>query len=182
MKYSLIYADPPWTYRDSADDGARGACHKYQTMSLHDICRLPIDKIAAENCLLAMWWVPTMPAEALKVMDAWGFRLATIKGFTWHKETKNGKSKIGMGHYTRANTEDCLFAVRGKWAGMRKDAGVRQYISAPIRAHSQKPDEAADRLVRLVGDVPRIELFARTERAGWDRWGNECESTPGVLV
>lgn len=78
-KYTLIYADPPWTYRDKANDGKRGAGHKYQTMTLLDICRLPVWELAAENCLLAMWWVPTMPLEALKVVEAWGFRLMTMK-------------------------------------------------------------------------------------------------------
>jgi N6-adenosine-specific RNA methylase IME4 len=181
MTYPLIYADPPWTYNDKANDGARGAGHKYPTMTVRDICRLPVWDLAADDCLLAMWWVPTMPLEALKVIDAWGFRLATMKGFTWHKTTAKGKEKIGMGHYTRANTEDCLFAIRGRWVGRRVSAGVRQFITAPVRAHSQKPDEATDRLVQLVGDVPRVELFARVVRPGWDRWGNEVESTPGVL-
>lgn len=184
MTYPLIYADPPWTYRDSADDGARGACHKYATMTVEDICHLPVWNIAAPDCLLAMWWVPTMPEEALMVMRMWGFRLATMKGFTWHKTTKTRREKMGMGHYTRANTEDCLFAVRGRWAGRRIDAGVRQFISAPIREHSRKPDEAADRLVQLVGDVPRIDLFARATRPGWDVWGNEAPGSiamPGAI-
>lgn len=178
-KYSLIYADPGWSYRDSADDGSRGACHKYTTMSVEDICRLPVWALAAPACLLAMWWVPTMPDDALLVMRMWGFRLATMKGFTWHKTTRAGKTKFGMGHYTRANTEDCLFAVRGRWAGRRLDAGISQFISAPIREHSRKPDEAADRLVRLVGDVPRVELFARASRPGWDVWGNQA---PGSIA
>lgn len=78
-KYTLIYADPPWTYRDKAKDGERGAGHKYQTMNVLDICRLPVWELAAENCLLAMWWVPTQPLEALRVVEAWGFRLMTMK-------------------------------------------------------------------------------------------------------
>ncbi len=115
-KYTLIYADPPWVYRDKAADGNRGAGFKYPVMSVLDICRLPVWDLAAENCLLAMWWVPTQPLEALKVVEAWGFRLMTMKGFTWIKcgSRQPDKLVMGMGHMTRANSEDCLFAVKGK--------------------------------------------------------------------
>ena len=82
MKYSLIYADPPWTYNDKCADGKRGAGFKYPTMTVADICRLPVWELAADSCLLAMWWVPTQPEEALQVMRSWGFRLMTMKGFT----------------------------------------------------------------------------------------------------
>jgi len=98
-----------------------------------------------------------------------------MKGFTWHKRTKHGKSHIGMGHWTRGNTEDCLFAVRGKPKPVNH--GVRQFIEAPRGKHSEKPPEARERLVLLMGDVPRIELFAREAVPGWDVWGLEVEST-----
>lgn len=113
-KYTLIYADPPWVYRDKAADGNRGAGFKYPVMSVLDICRLPVWDLADENCLLAMWWVPTQPLEALKVVEAWGFRLMTMKGFTWIKcgSRQPDKLVMGMGHMTRANSEDCLFAVK----------------------------------------------------------------------
>lgn len=174
MKYQIIYADPPWQYRDKCNAGERGACHKYDVMDLSAIKALPVADLAADDCLLAMWWVPPMPHEALQVVEAWGFKLKTMKGFTWHKQTKNGKSHFGMGHWTRANTEDCLFAVRGK--PKRVCAGVRQFIDAPIGRHSEKPEEARTRLVQLIGDIPRIELFARAKPEGWDVWGNEVES------
>ena len=123
-KYTLIYADPPWVYRDKAADGERGAGFKYPVMNVLDICRLPVWDLAAEDCLLAMWWVPTQPVEALKVVEAWGFKLMTMKGFTWHKTNKHkGNSAIGMGHMTRANSEDCLFAVRGQLPA-RMDASI----------------------------------------------------------
>jgi N6-adenosine-specific RNA methylase IME4 len=173
VKFQIIYADPPWNYRDKANAGKRGASHKYPCMTLEDLMMLPVAAIAAKDCLLAMWWVPPMPAEALSLVKAWGFTLKTMKGFTWHKLTKHGRSHFGMGHWTRANTEDCLFAVRGKPA--RINAGVRQFIEAPIRKHSQKPDEARDRLVQLMGNVPRAELFAKQRHAGWSAWGNEIQ-------
>lgn len=117
--------------------------------------------------------VPAMPDEALKFVRSHGFRLATMKGFTWIKTTANGKEHFGMGHYTRANSEDCLFAMRGKWTELRKSRSVRQIVTAQVRAHSQKPDEVRDRLVELCGDVPRIELFARSRHEGWDAWGDQ---------
>ena len=174
-KYRLIYADPPWTYDDKANAGQRGSGYKYSTMSIEEICAMKVAGITAIDCLLAMWWVPTMPLEALRVVEAWGFTMKTMKGFTWHKMTKNGKSHIGMGNYTRANTEDCLFAIKG--APGRRDAGVRQFISAGIGRHSAKPPEARDRLVKLVGDVPRVEMFARQSTDGWDVFGDEVEDS-----
>ena len=176
MKYDLILADPPWVYRDKGNAGKRGASHKYPVMHVNDICRLPIWEIAnPESCLLAMWWVPTQPREALKVIDMWGFRLVTMKGFTWHKTNpKKGNSAIGMGHLTRANSEDMLFAVRGKFPH-RLDASIIQHVTAPRGRHSEKPAVFRDLLVKLVGDIPRIELFARQSPQGWHTWGNECD-------
>lgn len=177
MKYNLIYADPPWTYRDKCHSGERGAGYKYKLMTLSDLCDLRpfIDSIAADDCLLAMWWVPPQPAEALALVEAWGFKFKTMSGFTWRKLTKNGKEHFGMGNWSRANAESCLFATRGK--PKRVSAGVRSMISAPVREHSRKPDEVRDRLVQLMGDVPRIELFARQQTEGWSVWGLEVESS-----
>ena len=176
--FHLIYADPPWTYHESCDSGNRGACHKYPVMTLDALCALDVSAIAAPDCLLAMWWVAPMPAEALELVQSWGFTLKTMKGFTWHKRTKHGHSHFGMGNWTRANTEDCLFATRGH--PKRVDASVRQFIDAPLGRHSEKPAEARMRLVQLMGDVPRLELFARTKPAGWAAWGNEIESDMAI--
>lgn len=175
MRYTIIYADPPWQYRDKATAGQRGAYYKYQVMTLADIRALPVAQLAADDCLLAMWWVPPQPAEALAVVEAWGFTLKTMQGFTWHKTTKHGKDHFGMGNWTRANAECCLFAVRGK--PKRVCASVRSLIVAPVGRHSAKPDDARQRLVQLMGDVPRVELFARNQAPGWDVWGNEVESS-----
>lgn len=170
--YSVIYADPPWTYNDKANDGNRGASHKYQTLTLKQLEELPVIDIAAPDCLLAMWWVPPMPEMALHLMQAWGFKLRTMKGFTWHKVTQRAQNHFGMGHWTRGNTEDVLFATRGK--PKRACAAVSQFVSSPVGAHSEKPKEVRRRLVELMGDVPRIELFARDAAEGWGRWGLEA--------
>ncbi|EBJ0776681.1 adenine methylase [Salmonella enterica] len=175
IKYTLIYADPPWSYRDKAADGNRGAGFKYPVMNVLDICRLPAWELAAENCLLAMWWVPTQPAEALEVVKAWGFRLMTMKGFTWNKcgVRQRDKLVLGMGNATRANSEDCLFAIKGRLPP-RRSAGIVQSFTAPRLEHSRKPDHVREKLVQLLGDVPRIELFARQSSHGFDVWGNQC--------
>lgn len=173
--YKIIYADPPWSYKDKANAGKRGSGHKYDIMTVEEIRSLPVNDIAADDCLLAMWWVAPMPFEALSIVEAWGFKLKTMKGFTWHKETKFGKSHFGMGNWTRANTEDCLFAVKGN--PRRINAGVRQYVSSLRREHSRKPEEVRISLVTLMGDLPRVELFARQKTEGWDVFGNEVEES-----
>ncbi|PHS23526.1 MAG: adenine methylase [Methylophaga sp.] len=171
-KYQIIYADPPWSYRDKCNAGKRGASHKYRCMELSDLMQLQVKQLAADDCVLFMWHVPPMPLEALKVVEAWGFKLKTMKGFTWHKLNKKAlTSFLGMGSWTRANTEDCLIAVRGN--PKRINASVRQFIESPHAGHSAKPLEIRDRIVQLMGDVPRIELFARQKVEGWDCWGDE---------
>lgn len=181
-KFSLIYADPPWSYRNynyattkTGTKAKRGVVKEYRTMSVDDICSLPVASISNDDCLLAMWWVAPMPEFALKVVNAWGFELKTMKGFTWHKTTKHGRSHFGMGNYTRCNTEDCLIAVRGK--PVRASASVRQFIEHPIGRHSEKPPAVRDRLVQLMGDVKRIELFARHKTEGWQVWGDDKNLT-----
>lgn len=85
-----------------------------------------------------------------------------------------------MGHMTRANSEDCLFAVRGKLPA-RMDASICQHVTAPRLENSRKPDVIREKLVQLLGDVPRIELFARQSSQGFDVWGNQCEG-PAVQL
>ncbi|WP_413703188.1 MT-A70 family methyltransferase [Raoultella ornithinolytica] len=130
-KYTLIYADPPWAYRDKAADGDRGAGFKYPVMNVLDICRLPAWELAAEDCLLAMWWVPTQPLEALRVVEAWGFRLMTMKGFTWHKTNKHkGNSAIGMGHMTRANIGACAIALKKRIVTCHSQNAINEILTS----------------------------------------------------
>lgn len=170
-KYGLIYADPPWQFKNKSSRGS--AQSHYPTMSVEELCKLPVSRIAATDCLLAMWWVPSQPDAALAVLKAWGFRLATMKGFTWVKQNKNGKPFLGLGNYTRGNTEDCLFAVRGKTGNLIKNHGISQLVEAPRMEHSRKPSKAHALLVSLTEQERRIELFARCSHQGWDQWGNE---------
>lgn len=175
MTYSLIHADPPWWFRDKAAAGRRGASYKYPCMRTADIAALDVPSLCAPYCLLAMWWVDTMPTDALEVCNAWGFRLFKMNGLIWRKTTRTGKQAFGMGHVTRADSESVLFGVRGKLSNIIKNHGVRQSFYGELREHSRKPDEAAVLLERLVGDVPRLEMFARQQRPGWDVFGNEVE-------
>lgn len=173
-KYNIIYADPPWSYKDS---GCRGAAAKhYDTMSVEDICALPIQEISANDSVLFMWATyPKLP-EALQVIKAWGFEYKTI-AFQWVKTYKSGFGEfLGMGRWTRSNTEPCLLAKKGK--PKRISGGVSQLIFSPIRQHSQKPPEVRTKIIKLMGELPRVELFARERVDGWDAWGNEVQSDP----
>lgn len=194
-RYNIIYADPPWSYKDKNTNGDRGAACKYDTMSLTDIMLMPIDDIASKNCALFMWVTNPLLAEGLATMRAWGFEYKTV-AFNWVKLNKKpfglskaGKARekynniievgagefhvpfFGLGHYTRSNSEICIVGVRGKMK--RQSGSVTQEILTPVREHSRKPDEARQKIVELYGDVPRIELFARQEHNGWDAWGNQ---------
>jgi len=172
-KYSIIYADPPWSYKDKALSGNRGACCKYPTMSISDIKKLPISKLSDNNCILFMW--VTMPKlnECFNVIKSWGFEYKTC-AFVWIKKNKNINTNfMGMGRWTRANAELCLLATKGK--PQRVSASVHSVIESPIERHSKKPDVVRKKIIQLCGDLPRIELFARQKTQGWDIWGNEVE-------
>lgn len=171
-KYNIIYADPPWKYRAYSKKGlGRSAESHYPTMSIEDICSLPIEKITDKDSILFMWVTFPTLKEALKVIEAWGFEYKTA-GFVWIKQNKKTPTLFwGMGFWTRANAELCIIATKGH--PKRKSAGVHQVIMSRIEEHSKKPDETRKRIVELVGDLPRIELFARQQTDGWDCWGNE---------
>lgn len=170
-RYSIIYADPPWLYRDKALSGSRGACCKCPCMRIKDICSLPIQRITNEDCFLFLWTTFPMMRESLAVIEAWGFTYKTA-AFTWVKKNKKQDTLfMGMGNYTRSNAEVCLLATKGK--PKRISASVHSVIFSPVEQHSKKPDETRERIVKLCGDLPRIELFARQKCSGWDCWGNE---------
>lgn len=172
-KYQIIYADPPWSYRDKCCAGKRGAGFKYETMSLNNIMDLDVSSIADDDCALFLW--ATMPQinNALDIIHCWGFKYKTV-AFAWIKRNKKTPSLFwGMGNWTRANAELCLLGTRGK--PKRVSAAVHSVVESPIGKHSEKPAEVRDRIVQLLGDIPRVELFARQRVEGWDAWGNEVE-------
>ena len=124
-----------------------------------------------------MWATYPKMQEALDLIEAWGFKYKSI-AFQWIKQNRSGNGYFfGLGRWTRGNTEPCLIAIKGK--PKRISAGVGQLVFSPLRRHSQKPAEVRDKIVELMGDLPRIELFAREAAPGWDAWGNEAP-TPEV--
>lgn len=174
-KYQIIYADPPWKYKVYSKKGeGRSAENHYSTMSMEDIGNMPINNLADKNCVLFLWLTfPTMK-ETLGILDKWGFKYKTV-AFVWIKQNKRSPSLfMGLGFWTRANAEICIIATKGN--PKRESKKVHQVIISPIREHSRKPDEIRNRIVELIGDLPRIELFARQKVDGWDSWGNEIES------
>lgn len=153
----------------------------YPTMTMDELCALPVADLAARDSALFMWATfPKLP-EALQLMKAWGFTYRSV-AFVWLKKNKKADSWFqGLGFWTRGNAEICLLATRGH--PKRQAANIHQFIISPIESHSKKPDEAREKIVALMGDLPRVELFARQIPPGWDVWGNEVASTlPGFGV
>lgn len=178
-KYDVVYADPPWAYKQSGSKtNPRGmAKQHYATMSTDEICNLPVRRICTDKAVCFMWATFPNIAEALKVMDAWGFIYKTA-AFVWVKRNKKSNSPFwGMGAYTRANAEVCLLGISKdtKASKVVKSHAVHQVIQSRIKEHSKKPHETRLRIEELLGDVPRIELFAREESPGWDCWGDEVQ-------
>jgi len=143
-------------------------------MSIEEICALPVADIAAKDSALFMWATFPQLKEAFRVMEAWGFQYKTL-AFLWLKQNRKADTWFyGMGFWTRSNAEVCLMATRGH--PKRQNAGIHQFVVARIEEHSKKPDVVRDKIVQLMGDAPRIELFARQKTPGWDVWGNEVEN------
>ena len=141
----------------------------YKTMEMTDVAGLPVQDLAAKDSVLLLWAVDCMIPQALEIGQLWGFKFKTV-AFTWVKRTQTLTFHIGLGYWTRGNPEQCLLFTRGK--PKRQSASVRQLIDARRREHSRKPDEQYGRIETLLPG-PYLELFARTERAGWDSWGNQ---------
>lgn len=168
-KYKIIYADPPWAYRNMGNIQASANQH-YPTMNQKDIEALPIANIAADNCILFLWVTFPKLQEGLDTIKAWGFEYKTC-GFTWIKKNKKGGNFFGVGWYTKSNAEICLIGVKGK--APKVSNKVSQIVESIREEHSKKPDIVRDKIVEFSGDIPRIELFARQHADGWDCWGNE---------
>jgi len=176
--YGAILVDAPWRFQVWSELGAgRSADQHYDTMLLPELAELPVEALAADDAVLFMWATWPMLPQALTLIERWGFTYKTC-AFDWTKADASqiemfrddADVQMGMGYWTRANTEPCLLATRGK--PKRLNADVRQGIIAPRREHSRKPDGIHERIERLVGG-PYCELFARQSRPGWDVWGNE---------
>lgn len=174
--YKIIYADPAWQYdRQQVHKNSKDACMKYQTMTLDDMKNMNVNEMAEKDSVLIMWVTFPKLQEGLELMKAWGFTYKTNL-FTWIKKNKKSTTTNfwGMGRYTRANAEICLIGTKGKPLEVLSHS-IHSVIETPIREHSRKPDEVRDKIIELFGDIPRIELFAREQKEGWDVWGNETD-------
>lgn len=168
-KYKIIYADPPWRYARSKVQGA--AEKHYPTMSIEELCALPVKEIADKDCILFLWATFPQLKEALQLIKAWGFTYKSV-AFVWLKQNRKSPTWFyGLGFWTRGNAEICLLATKGH--PKRQSNKVHQFIISPVEQHSKKPDITREKILALMGDLPRIELFARqhTIRADLGRKG-----------
>lgn len=166
-----MYADPPWKYDNQKNNDPSMGGVTYPVLSVKDIADLPIQGICEKDCALFLWATYPKLREAFFVMDAWGFKYTTV-AFTWVKTNpKKGGYYSGMGHWTNGNAEIVLFGKKG--TPKRQNKSVKQIIESPVGKHSTKPDCTRDRIVTLMGDLPRVELFGRKEVPGWTVLGNE---------
>jgi N6-adenosine-specific RNA methylase IME4 len=186
--FGAILADPPWHFkfwwggheqRKHAGSSRDELGPPYQTMKEEKLYLLPMQELAAEDCVLFLWICWPILEQSLRVIEAWGFIYKTC-AFSWMKANarqidmfrEDADAFPGMGYWTRANSEVCLLATRGN--PKRLNADVRQGIIAPRREHSRKPDGVHERIERLVAG-PYLELFARQRRPNWTCWGNEVD-------
>ena len=168
--YRCILADPPWRFRSwSAKGEGRNPIRHYQCMDTEMIAGMPIAAFAARDCALFLWATAPMLPDAFRVMEAWGFRFSTAGG--WVKTTRDGSElAFGTGMIWRSALEFLLIGSRGSPRWLTRTE--RNVIEAPRREHSRKPDEVY-RLIEAMAPGPKIELFGRRRRKGWDVWGNE---------
>jgi site-specific DNA-methyltransferase (adenine-specific) len=189
-KYQIIYADPPWKFgsiRSSKKINGKYQYYKpdttvglgqYNTVEDNNwIKQLPIENIADNDCVLFLWFCEQYIQDALDAISAWGFKYVNI-AFIWNKKEKSGKDVCYYGGWTMRGSEMVMLATKGKIHSYIKSHKVRQKIEAvrDRKYHSRKPDIVKDKIVELMGELPRIELFARQKTEGWDVWGNEVES------
>lgn len=177
-RWRTLLIDPPWPYRQKLRVGKGGL--PYRTMTLEDIAALPIDKVAAKDCMLWLWTTNAHLHDAFHLLDAWGFEYKTVR--TWFKR------HVGLGFWLRGRTEQCLLAVRGNprelmrgphgFAGHSITTAIISRGGGKQLPHSKKPPEQYEDIERI-SPAPRLELFAREEHEGWDAWGDELR--PGSL-
>jgi N6-adenosine-specific RNA methylase IME4 len=126
---------------------------------------LPVTEVATDDAVLFLWSPMSKLAEALRVVEAWGFEHRS--GMCWVKD------QIGMGHYVRGQHELLLIARRGLPPHPAEADRPSSVVHAPRGRHSEKPQEFYALIERMYPELPKVELFARVRRDGWDAWGNE---------
>jgi N6-adenosine-specific RNA methylase IME4 len=173
-RFQVVYADPPWPFETSASRKILSAVdNHYGTSPLDVIAKLPVARLAADNCALLLWCTgPHITIGThVEIIRAWGFKPSTI-AFVWVKQKQSGDGlrTNGQGYWTTANAEICFIATKG--SPLRLNADVHQVIEAPVAAHSEKPEEVRRRIERLFPG-PYLELYGRKLVPGWTVWGDE---------
>ncbi len=176
--FATILADPPWRFQNSTGKVApeHRRLSRYGTLSLDEICALPVGDIAQPVSHLYLWVPNALLPDGLRVMEAWGFKYKA--NIVWHKLRKDGGSDgRGVGFYFRNVTELLLFGVRGKNARTLAP-GRRQvnYLGTRKREHSRKPDEQYE-IIEACSPGPYLEMFARGVRPRWTVWGNQADDS-----
>jgi N6-adenosine-specific RNA methylase IME4 len=183
-RFGVIYADPPWRFQPhSRITGLdRAAESHYPTMTLDAIKALSVLSIAADDCALFLWSTRPHLMNAFAVVEAWGFSYRSC--FGWRKLNADGSPHLGTGYWSRDNFEVLLIATRGDVPAPVQGTQWPSMIEAPVGRHSEKPAIFYDLIETYFPSLPRIELFARSARPNWDRWGAEApiaevEPAPG---
>lgn len=163
-KYSVVYADPPWRY-EFVESESRAIENQYPTLELEDICALDVPSICNDDAILFMWATSPKLAEAMRVVDAWGF--------VYRSSAVWVKPQMGMGYYFRQQHEFLLVATRGAISAPKPENRPRSVYEAPRQKHSAKPEAFYEFIEAMYPDLPRVELFQRVPRESWNGWGNE---------
>lgn len=165
-KYSVILADPPWQYEHMISE-SREIENQYPTMSLDEICDLPVLPLSADDCMLFLWTTSPHLKQALEVIEAWGFDYRT--NMVWVKPS------IGPGYYVRQRHEILLIARKGAPILPEPKVKPDSVLEAPRQKHSQKPEIVHKLIEKAYPNGTRIELFRRGDSPdGWAVWGNEA--------
>ena len=177
-RFSTILADPPWRFQNSTGKVApeHKRLSRYGTMTLDDICALPVADVCADPAHLYLWVPNALLPDGLRVMQEWGFHYKS--NIIWHKIRKDGGSDgRGVGFYFRNVTEILLFGVRGKNARTLKPGRTQvNLLATRKREHSRKPDEIFD-IIEACSPGPRLEMFCRGVRKDWTVWGNQADES-----
>jgi N6-adenosine-specific RNA methylase IME4 len=177
-RYGTVLADPPWRFLNRTGKVApeHRRLNRYETMSVEEICALPVSEYLAQTAHLYLWVPNALLPDGLAVMKAWGFDYKS--NIIWHKLRKDGGSDgRGVGFYFRNVTEILLFGVRGKNARtLQPGRSQVNYIGTRKREHSRKPDEQYD-LIESCSSGPYLEMFSRGIREGWTTWGNQANES-----
>jgi len=175
MKYQIIYADPPWKY---GSRGARSGRYKelpYKTMTIKELCAIPVNEIIDDNAALFMWVTSPFLYDSQEVMKAWGFKYVRVDS-VWAKAYESGARRGVVSPWGMTDAEFILMGVKGSMCS-NQESKSNQFtvVNAPVEGHSVKPKVFRTRIERRFGSLSKLEMFARREVKGWDCIGNDID-------